>query len=472
MPDIRQEADSMGAVEIPADRLWGASTQRAVANFPISGAGVPIAVVHALALLKVAAAAANQSLGQLSPEVAQLVVAAGGEVAAGALDAHFPVDCFQTGSGTSTNMNVNEVIANRAAQLAGQPVGHKTPVHPNDHVNRGQSSNDAFPSALHIAAVLALRERLMPAFATLAEALANQASAWREVVKIGRTHLQDATPVTLGQEFGGYAEQAARAVERAERAAQALAELPIGGTAVGTGLNAHPEFAARVCQRLSDATGIPFREASDHFEAQGARDAAVAASGALKTIAVSLSRIANDIRLLGSGPRCGFGELKLPAVQPGSSIMPGKVNPVICEAAIQVAIQVVANDAAVTLAGFGGVGSLLDLNVAMPVLARNLLESIDLLAAAATALTEKCVRGLEADRERCGEAVERSLAMCTSLVPAIGYDRAAGIAKRAAAEGRTVREVARALGVLPEAELERLLDPRTMLAPRPGAGGE
>jgi fumarate hydratase, class II len=292
------------------------------------------------------------------------------------------------------------------------------------------------------------------------------------VVKIGRTHLQDATPVTLGQEFGGYAEQARRAVARATAAAEALAELPRGGTAVGTGLNAHPEFARRVCERLSTTSGIAFREASDHFEAAGARDTIVAASGALKTIAVSLSRIANDIRLLGSGPRLGLGELALPAVQPGSSIMPGKVNPVICEAAIQVAIQVVANDAAITLAGFGGVGSILELNVAMPVMARNLIESIHLLAQAASVLAEKCVRGLEADRERCAEAVERSLAMCTSLAPVIGYDRAAAIAKRASAEKRTVREVALEMQVLPPAELERLLDPRTMLHPRAGPSGD
>ncbi len=472
MPETRGESDALGPVEIAPDRLWGASTQRAVANFAISGAPVPLGVIHALALLKVAAAAANQSLGLLTPEVAQLIVSAAGEVASGELDGHFPVDTFQTGSGTSTNMNVNEVIANRAAQLAGAPLGKRSPVHPNDHVNCGQSSNDAFPSAMHIAAVLAIRERLMPAFSALAEALAAKASAWKDVVKIGRTHLQDATPLTLGQEFGGYAEQAVRAVERAEHAAQALAELPIGGTAVGTGLNAHPEFAKRVCQRLSQATGIPFHEARDHFEAQGARDTVVAASGVMRTIAVSLSRIANDIRVLGSGPRCGFGELVLPAVQPGSSIMPGKVNPVICEAAIQAAIQVVGNDVAVGLGGFGGVGSILDLNMAMPVMARNLLESINLLANAATTLTDKCVRGLEADRERCAEMVERSLAMCTALAPAIGYDRAAMIAKRAAAENRTVREIAIEERVLPLDQLERLLDPRAMLEPRAGGGGE
>ena len=461
----RTEKDSMGEMSVDAEALFGASTQRAVLNFPVSGRGVPREVVRAFGLLKAASAQANKTLKTIPEKHADLIMQAATEVAEGQHDAHFPVDVFQTGSGTSTNMNANEVIANRVSQIAGTPIGSKDPVHPNDHVNYGQSSNDTFPTALHIAAVLATRHALRPALARLHKALFDRAREWDDIVKIGRTHLQDATPIRLGQEFSGYAAQIAKAVTRADHAIAILEELPIGGTAVGTGLNTHPDFSGLVCRELNARTGCAFHEAGNHFEAQHAIDAVVESSGLLKTIAVSLSKVANDIRLLGSGPRCGIGELILPAVQPGSSIMPGKVNPVICEAVIQVACQVVGNDAATTLAGFGGVGSILDLNLAMPLAARNLLESINILAAVSEVFREKLIEGLQPDRERCAALVERSLAMCTSLAPVIGYDKAAAIAKQAHKEGRTVREVALEVSGLDPKHLDALLDPRSMTEP-------
>ncbi|MDQ2868024.1 MAG: class II fumarate hydratase, partial [Verrucomicrobiota bacterium] len=381
----------------------------------------------------------------------------------------FPLDIFQTGSGTSTNTNANEVIANRCAQLAGNEIGSRETVHPNDHVNMGQSSNDVIPSAIHVSAAEQLKFCLLPALEGLREALAAKAEEFHDVIKIGRTHLMDATPVRLGQEFGGYAHQVTGAIERAKKAIACLRELALGGTAVGTGLNRHPDFPAKVMRHLQQRTGIEFVEAQNHFEAQGSKDAAVEASGQLKTIAVSLFKIANDIRWLGSGPRCGIGEIRLPATQPGSSIMPGKVNPVLCEALMMVCAQVIGNDATITWAGANGN---FELNVMMPVIAHNLLESIRLLGNAADAFTEKCVIGIKANRERCAELVELSMAMVTSLAPKIGYDRAAEIAKESARTGKTVREICREKKILPEKELEAALDPIAMTEPGgTGTGG-
>jgi len=469
----RTEKDTMGEMQVPAGALYGASTQRAVLNFPVSGRTVPDEVIHAYGLLKAACAQVNQELGLLDGERAQAIIKAAGEIAQGQHDAHFPIDIFQTGSGTSTNMNANEVIANLVCLQRGEAIGSSKNaayleaggVHPNDHVNMGQSSNDTFPTAMHVSAALAISEKLVPAVRTIAATLENLAQRWDSIIKIGRTHMQDATPIRLGQEFSGYAAQMRHAEERLGQALAALGHLPIGGTAVGTGINTHPEFGARVAAALSESTGFHFHEAANHFEAQHAKDAFVQASGILKTIAVSLSKIAGDIRLMGCGPRCGIGELKLPAVQPGSSIMPGKVNPVICEAVVMVSCQVVGNDQAITLGAFGGVGSLLDLNVAMPMMADNLLSSITLLTGACNIFDEKLLQGLEADAERCNELIEGSLAMCTSLVPAIGYDKSAALAKQAFAEGKTVRQVALEQRVLPEDELNRLLDPSKMTEP-------
>ncbi|MCA9282964.1 MAG: class II fumarate hydratase [Phycisphaeraceae bacterium] len=479
----RTEKDTMGEMTVPADALYGASTQRAVENFPVSGRPVPFAVVRAYASLKSACATVNEGLGRLEKARAAAIRSACESIAEGMAEhggwaRHFPVDVFQTGSGTSTNMNANEVIANLICLARKKPIGSSKDaaylkgggVHPNDHVNMGQSSNDTFPSAMQIGAALEIRDRLLPALRVMGDELDKKAKQWNKVIKIGRTHLQDATPIRLGQEFSGYARQVRQAERRAQSALESLCELPIGGTAVGTGINTHKEFGKRVCAELSKmhsskAASVTFKEARNHFEAQHTRDVIVEASGHLKTIAVSLSKIAHDIRLLGSGPRCGIGELKLPAVQPGSSIMPGKVNPVICEMAVQVACQVVGNDAAITMGGLGGVGSLLDLNVAMPMMADNLLESIQLLSRACDVFTQKCLMGLEADEDRCEALIEGSLAMCTSLVPAIGYDKSAAIAKQAYAEGKTVRQVAIETGVLGQGELRRLLNLASMTKP-------
>jgi fumarate hydratase class II len=455
----------MGVMKVPADALWGATTQRAILNFPIAGRPLPPELIHAYGHIKAACAKVNRDLGLLSGPKAKAIIDAAGEIARGSLDRHFPVDVFQTGSGTSTNMNVNEVVANRASQRAGRAPGSFAPVHPNDHVNMGQSSNDTFPAAMHVAASVAMARELKPALAELRAALSRQSRRWRGVVKTGRTHLMDATPVRAGQVFAGYAAQAGRAVERVERAIRALEELPIGGTAVGTGINTHPAFGRRVAAELSRRTGLRFREAADHFEAQGAKDAFVEASGELKVVAISLSKIANDIRLLGSGPRTGIGELVLPALQPGSSIMPGKVNPVLCESVVQVAAQVVGNDATIALAGFGGVGSVLELNVAMPVMADRMLDSIGLLARATRVFTTRLVEGLAVDRGRCGELIEKSLMMVTALAPELGYERAAALAKEAAATGRPIRALALEQGLLDPARLRALLDPKSMTAP-------
>ncbi|MEO6244054.1 MAG: class II fumarate hydratase [Opitutaceae bacterium] len=459
----RTERDSLGEIKVPAGAYYGAQTARAVANFPISGLRLPRRFIRALGLIKHHAAGANGGLGLLPTEIAAAIQVAAREVADGRWDAQFVVDVFQTGSGTSTHMNANEVIARRATELAGGQ-----PIHPNDHVNVGQSSNDVIPTAIHLAALEAVEFDLVPALRELHGALEKQAAAFAGVIKIGRTHLQDATPLRLGQEFGGYASQVAHAIERVRTLRRHLGELALGGTAVGTGLNAHPEFARRVITGLAAETQLELCEAPNHFEAQAARDACVEASGALRTVAVSLIKIANDIRLLGSGPRCGLGELRLPPTQPGSSIMPGKVNPVMCEMVIQVGAQVIGNDAAIAFAGtFGN----LELNTMLPVIAHNLLQSIELLANASRVFSRRCVAGLEADAEKCAASVERSLAMVTVLAPVIGYDQAAKIAKAAMAGGRTIREVAGELSGLDAAELERLLNPAGQTGTAPGGSG-
>jgi fumarate hydratase, class II len=464
----RIEKDSMGEMTVPADALHGASTHRAVVNFPVSGYRFSRPFIRALGLIKWAAAQANHDLGLLDAERAALITQAAEEVAEGKLDDHFPLDIFQTGSGTSTNTNANEVIANRSAQLAGKPIGSHEHVHPNDHVNIGQSSNDVIPSAIHISAAEELKNRLIPALEKLHETLETKAKEFWDIIKIGRTHLMDATPVRLGQEFSGYAQQVAYAKDRAEKTIDALREVALGGTAVGTGLNRHIDFPKKVLHRIKQRTGIAFYEAKNHFEAQGGKDAVVEASGELKTIAVTLFKIANDIRWLGSGPRCGIGEIRLPATQPGSSIMPGKVNPVMCESLMMVCAQVIGHDTTITWAGANGN---FELNVMMPIMAHDLLESIRLLANVVDIFCEKCVRGIEANEERCRELVELSMAMVTGLSPKIGYDRAAEIAKESAKTGRTVREIAREKKILPEDELERALDPIKMTEPG-GTGGE
>lgn len=452
----RTERDSMGEMSVPARALYGAQTARAVANFPISGYRFPHSMIRALGLLKKHAALANEELGGLPRETAQALSQAAAEMAEGKWDDEFVVDIFQTGSGTSLNMNANEVIGRRAEQLRGP--GPR--IHPNDHANLGQSSNDVIPSALHIAAWEQIVRELAPALAGLEAELSKKAEAWRGIVKIGRTHLQDAVPMLLGQEFGGYATQVRHGIVRLQNLEKHLCELALGGTAVGTGMNTHPKFAQQVISGLAEETGLPFREASNHFEAQAARDAAVEASGAIKTVAIGLMKIANDIRLLGSGPRLGFGELELPATQPGSSIMPGKVNPVICEMLVQVGAQVVGADAAISMAGAGGH---LELNAMIPVIAWNLLEAIRLLANGADVFARRCVAGLQANEEKCRENIEKTLALVTALVPAIGYDAAASLAKLAHQSGRTIREVALEKSGLDAATLSALLDPAAML---------
>lgn len=466
----------MGEMHVPADALYGATTQRAVLNFPVSGRPLPPRLIHAYVLLKKACAQVNMDLKKLDPQRGRLILQACDEIAAAleggdrspaaqAMMRHFPIDVFQTGSGTSTNMNVNEVIANLAKRLSGGEVA----IHPNDHVNIGQSSNDTFPTAMQVASAAAIHAELIPALTKLGQALREKAKAWDRMVKVGRTHLMDATPIRVGQEFSGYAAQIEYCVKRAERAMMRLAEnLPIGGTAVGTGINTHPEFGQRVAQRLSQAMGVNFSEAGNHFEAQATRDCVVEASGELKTIAVALTKIASDIRLLGSGPRCGLFELSLPATQPGSSIMPGKVNPVICESVMQVACQVIGNDAAITLGATGGIGSLLELNVAMPMMADNLIEQILLLASASKMFTDRCISGLEVNERIATGMVEKSLMMCTSLAPEIGYDQAAKVAKAAFAEGKTIREYVLEHKLLDPKRLDELLDPWSMTEP----GGE
>ncbi|MBI4483841.1 MAG: class II fumarate hydratase [Acidobacteria bacterium] len=461
MSKARIETDSLGEVRVPEGVYYGAQTQRAVENFPISGLRFPRSFIRALGLLKKAAAETNLELGALEERVGKAIVQAAQEVAEGKLDAQFVVDIFQTGSGTSTNMNANEVIANRAIEILGGRIGSKE-VHPNDHVNRGQSSNDIIPTTIHVAALESIEKQLLPSLRQLHAALAEKAREFDSIVKIGRTHLQDAVPIRLGQEFSGYASMVEHGIRRVEGLRTHLSELALGGTAVGTGLNSQPRFAPRVIEKLSEATGVRFRQAGNLFEALAARDAVVEASGVLKTVACSLMKIANDLRWLGSGPRCGIGEILLPDTQPGSSIMPGKVNPVIPEAVTMVAAQVIGCDAAITI---GGQSGNFELNVMMPVMAYNLLLSVELLGRASSVLVEKCVGGIQANKERCQEMIERSLAMCTALAPKIGYDAAAKIAQQAYRTGRTVREIALEKKALPEKELEEVLDPWRMTEP-------
>ena len=466
-PATRTEKDSMGEMPVPADALYGASTARAVANFPIANRPLPPAVIHAFGHLKAACAQANLELGRLDQKLADAIIAAADEVAQGQHDDHFPVDVYQTGSGTSTNMNANEVIASLANDKLGLGATTKADggVHPNDHVNMGQSSNDTFPTAMHIAAALATRP-LFDATARLHQALREKAEAWDKIVKVGRTHLMDATPIRLGQVFAGYARQAEHAGRRATDAHEEMARnVEIGGTAVGTGINAHPEFAQRVCDTLKKRTGVAFEEAHVHTEAQAAKDAFVHAHHNFKAIAVSLSKIANDIRHLGSGPRCGIGELSLPAIQPGSSIMPGKVNPVICESVMQVACRVVGNDATVTMAGLGGVGSLFELNVAMPVMIDAFLESASLLTNVSNVFVEKLLDGLEVNEDRCTELLEASLMTITALAPEVGYDKCSALAKQAHKEGKTIKQLVGELNLMPAERLAELMDYDSMTRP-------
>lgn len=459
----------MGAMELPEEALFGASTQRAVLNFPISGHRMPDGFIRGLALVKIACATANEQLGLIATEKSRAIEQVSREIVDGGLREHFPLDVFQTGSGTSTNMNMNEVIANRASLLSGNAIGSKTPLHPNDHVNLGQSSNDIIPTALHVSVSLELRNRLRPALEELQQALAAKAVEFSPVVKIGRTHLMDATPLTLGQEFSGYAAQLSKAIERVDKAIAALRELAVGGTAVGTGINCHPEFGSRVCQILSEQTGLQFCEARNHFEAQAGRDDAVEVAGHLATIAVSLTKVANDIRLLASGPRSGFQEIRLPATQPGSSIMPGKVNPVMSEMLVQVCLYV--QGLAGTVVGCGRDGHF-ELNVTIPLITYALHEATTCLSNAARVFSERCVRGIEVNTERCRELVDRSLMLVTALNPLIGYDQAASVAKEALATGSTLREVALARQLLDAETLDRALDPAAMTRPGAKSGGE
>ena len=459
----RVETDSMGEVEVPADRYWGAQTQRSLENFRIGGERMPEPLIVALAIQKKAAALANMQMGELDPALGQAIVHAADEVIAGKLYDHFPLVVWQTGSGTQTNMNANEVIANRAIEILGGEIGSKTPVHPNDHVNRGQSSNDSFPSAMHIAAAMQIHGRLLPALRALRAALDDKARAFADIVKIGRTHTQDATPLTLGQEFSGYAAQVKNGIARVEGAMTRLLELAQGGTAVGTGLNARAGFAEAFACQVAKITGLPFVPAENKFEALAAHDAIVEASGALNVVAVSLNKIANDIRFLASGPRSGLGELILPANEPGSSIMPGKVNPTQCEALTMVCAQVFGNHVTIT---FSGASGHFELNVFKPVLIFNLLQSVRLLADAAASFTEHCVAGIEANRPRIAELMGRSLMLVTALNPHIGYDNAAKIAKKAHAEGSTLKEAAVELGLVEPEQFDQWVRPEAMVSPR------
>ena len=456
---MRTEKDSMGEMQVPDDALYGASTQRAVLNFPISGARFSRSFISALGLVKLASARANERLDLLPKDKAEAIIQAAQEVVDGRLYGQFVLDIFQTGSGTSTNMNANEVIANRALEILGAQRGGNQLIHPNDHVNLGQSSNDVIPTAMHVALCLELRRDLIPALEQLRLSLSAKTQQFRDVLKAGRTHLQDATPITLGQEFSGYAAQIQHGIERLERGMIAARALALGGTAVGTGLNAHPDFGKIAVTELARLTGIGFEEACNHFEAQAAQDAVMEMSGMLKTLACSFMKIANDIRWLAAGPRCGLGELKLPEVQPGSSIMPGKVNPVICESVMMVAAQVIGNDAAVCV---GAQWGNFELNTMLPVMAHNVLESVRLLAACARSFAVKCVNGIEADIERCRHYAESSLSNCTPLAPLIGYDITAQIAKYALAHEVTVKEAALALGALREDEIDKVLDLKAM----------
>ena len=459
---MRKEQDSMGDMLVPDDAYYGAQTQRAVENFPISGIPISKSMIQALGKIKRSAAIVNNELGLLDGKRKNAIVQAADEIIEGKFYSQFPIDIYQTGSGTSSNMNCNEILSNRASEIMGGVIGAKDPVHPNDHVNLGQSSNDVIPTAIHIAANTMLEEELLPALQKLVDELDKKAIEFSDIVKIGRTHLQDATPITLGQEFSGYTQMVKNGIKRIQNAQGFLSELAIGGTAVGTGINTKAQFGSLVAKEISRFTGISFIEASNHFEAQGAQDAAVETSGALKTIAVSLSKIANDIRWMGSGPRAGLGELILPAIQPGSSIMPGKTNPVICEAMIQGCAQVIGNDMAITIGGQGGV---FELNLMLPLIAHNLTNSITILYNSTNIFSAKLITGLKANKEKCAGYIEGSLAMCTSLAPVIGYDKAAQIAYKAFNSGKTVREIAMEDNVLDKDKLDEILDPKSMTMP-------
>ncbi|XGI84589.1 class II fumarate hydratase [Halorutilales archaeon Cl-col2-1] len=456
--DYRIERDSMGEVEVPEDALYGAQTQRAIDNFPVSDLRFGRRFIRSIGIVKKSAAETNVELGLLDDDKAEAIREACDEVIEGEHDDEFPVDIFQTGSGTSTNMNANEVIANRAIEIRGGDKGTRS-VHPNDDVNMGQSSNDVIPTSIHIAVLTAIEDDLIPALETLETAFDHKAEEFDDIVKTGRTHLQDATPVRLGQEFSGYASQISHSIERVKKTRDSLSELAIGGTAVGTGLNTHPDFPTLMAEKISEKTGVEFREAENHFEAQANRDALVETSGALKTVASSMMKIANDLRWMSSGPRTGFGEIDLPTVQPGSSIMPGKINPVIPESVCQVAAQVIGNDAAVNV---GGQAGNFELNVMKPVMAHNVLESVEILANVSEILAEDCVEGTEANEEVCETYAEESLSIVTALAPHIGYDDAAKIAKKALDEGKTIKEVALEEDAMDEDELDEVLDPMAM----------
>ena len=473
MADFRTEHDSMGNVQVPAQAYYGAQTQRAVENFPVSGWTLRPELIHAMGLVKWACGIANRDLGKLTgtgknpltdAQVTAMLDAAK-EVAAGKFDGEFPIDVFQTGSGTSSNMNCNEVISNRAIEIMqGDRFQDKKPIHPNDHVNMGQSTNDTFPTAIHVAVAMAIQNDLIPALETFRDVLREKAQAWDKIIKIGRTHLADATPLRLGQEFGGFARQLELSVERALQSLRPVLELPVGGTAVGSGINTHPDFAARVCAALAGETQLKFFEAANHFEGNAQRDGLVECHGQLRTIAVTLFNVANNIRWLSSGPRCGFFEIKLPDRQPGSSIMPGKVNPVMCESLMQVAARVMGNDQTVSFSG--ATGGQFQLNIMMPVMGQTALESVALLAQGTRAFVDLCAREMEANPEACEASVEQSLAMVTSLNPFVGYEKAAALAKEAFKSGKTIRELCREQNILPEDQLTKALDPWSMTEPQ------
>ena len=463
MTTTRTETDSFGPLEVPSDRYWGAQTQRSIQNFPIGWEKQPVAIVRALGVIKQAAASVNVELGDLDTGLGEAIAAAAEEVAAGRLDDHFPLVVWQTGSGTQSNMNANEVISNRAIERLGGVIGSKKPVHPNDHVNMGQSSNDTFPTAMHIAVAIIARDVTLPGLRKLHGALADKAAAFEDIIKIGRTHTQDATPLTLGQEFGGYAFQVEQGIKRVTQALHNIYPLAQGGTAVGTGLNTRKAFAEKIAARIAEITGLPFVTAPNKFEALAANDAMVEMSGALKTVAVSLFKIANDIRLLGSGPRCGLGELILPENEPGSSIMPGKVNPTQAEALTMACAQVMGNDAAV---GFAGSQGHFELNVYKPMIAYNVLQSMTLLGDCAASFTDNCVVGIEADEERISRLMWESLMLVTALAPTIGYDNAATVAKTAHKNRTTLKEEAVRLGFVDAATFDRVVQPRDMLGPK------
>ncbi len=472
MTEYRIERDSMGEVQLPAQAYYGAQTQRAVENFPISGQPLPPELIHAMGLVKWAAASANRDLGLLTgsgknplgENQVKSLLAACREVADGRFDDQFPIDVYQTGSGTSSNMNANEVISNRAIELAGgDRFALQKPIHPNDHVNMGQSTNDTFPTAIHVAVGTAIHAELIPALKNAAKLLEEKAAEWQGILKIGRTHLADATPLSLGQEIGGLARQLELSVARARRALDAVLELPVGGTAVGSGINTHRQFGGRVAQFLADETGVPFGEAANHFEANAQRDGLVESHGQLKAVAVTLFNVANNIRWLGSGPRCGFYEVQIPDLQPGSSIMPGKVNPVMSEALMQASARVMGNDQAITVSG--ATGGQFQLNIMMPMMGQTVLESVRLLVGAVKAFAEKCLEELQPNREACEASVEKSLSLVTGLNPYIGYEKAAALAKEAFKTGKTIRQLCREQEVLPEKELAEALDPWRMTKP-------